>query len=153
MAHFPPQWKNICCNPFNRPSHFIRKKNQLRQVTKKVCEKFPSILPGEKICDDCRKKVAKFSPPKPSEPSEPSDNSSESDRIVSPSGEVFQVDTCESLLVVNQYLDTTGETPITKRKLQSKKYSKQKVEKITSIMQKSWVMCRRQMMRLKSLPN
>ena len=88
-------------------------------------------MPGDKICDDCRKKVAKYSPP------QPSDSSSESDRTVSPPSETLQVDTCESLCLVNQYLDTVGETPITKRKLQNKKYSKQKVEKITSMMQKA----------------
>ena len=131
MAH-SPRWKNICCNPFDRPSHFIRKKSQLRQVTKKMCELFPSIMPGDKICDDCRKKVAKYSPPQP-----PSDSSSESDRTALPPIEMLQVDTCESLRLVNQYLDTVGETPITKRKLQSKKYSKQKVGKITSMMQKA----------------
>ena len=78
-----------------------------------MCEIFPSILPGDKICDDCRKKLAKYSPP------QPSDSSSESDGTVSPPSEVLQVDTCESLLLVNQYLDTVGETPITKQKLQS----------------------------------
>ena len=53
-----PRWRNICCNPFNKPNHFIRKKNQLRFVTKWMCEK-ASILPGERICDDCRKNLAK----------------------------------------------------------------------------------------------
>ncbi len=145
MAHSPSQWKVFCCNPFNRPSHFVRKKNLLRQVTKKMCEKFPSILPGQKICDDCRKKVVKYSPPRSSSESDrtvsppgevplPPDSSSESDRTVSPRSKVLQADTCE---FVNQYLDTIGETPITKRKLRGKKYSKQKVEKITSMMQKA----------------
>ena len=64
-------------------------------------------MPGDKICDDCRKKVAKYSPPQPS-----SDSSSESDRTASPPSEMLQVDTCESLCLVNQYLDTVGATPI-----------------------------------------
>jgi len=43
---------------FNKPNHFIRKKNQLRVVIKRICEKVPSILPGEKICDSCRKQLS-----------------------------------------------------------------------------------------------
>ena len=92
MAHSQSQWQNICCNPFNKPSHFIRRKNQLRLVTKWMCEKAPSILPGEKICDDCRKKLAVTSLPQLSDSCSISD--SESDRTVSPPGnEVLQVET------------------------------------------------------------
>ena len=164
MAHSPSQWKIFCCNPLNRSSHFIRKKNLLTQVTKKMCDEFPSMLPGQKICDDCRKKLVKHlasrsslesdrtvSPP--SEVPLPPDSSSQTDRTVSSPGEVplpdsssesdrtesprskdFQADTCE---FVSQYLDTIGETPITKRMLQFKKYSKQEVKKITSMIQKA----------------
>ena len=120
MSHSPSHWKNICCNPYNEPSHIVRKKSQLRLVTKRMCEKFPSILSGERICDDCRKKLAKTSPP------QPSDSSTESERTDSPpTDQQFQVDICEPLMVVNQYLNTVGETPLTKRKLQSRKYSEQ----------------------------
>ncbi len=52
------QWRNSCCNPFNKLKHSVRDKTQLRTVTKRICEKFPSILPGDKICDSCRKKVS-----------------------------------------------------------------------------------------------
>ena len=38
---------------------------------------------------------------------------------------------------LNQCLDTIGKSPFTKRKLQGKKYSKQKVEKITKMMEKA----------------
>lgn len=134
MAQSHSQWKNICCNPFNRPNHFVRKKNQLRLVTKWMCEKTPSILPGDKICDSCRKKLTTASPPKPSDSSA---SASESDGALSPPDEELQVDTGQSLMMVNQCLDTIGETPLTKRKLQYKKYSKQKVIKITTMMQKA----------------
>ena len=82
-------------------------------------------MPGDKICDDCRKKVAKYSPPQPS-----SESSSESDRTASPPSEMLQVDTCESLRLVNQYLDTVGATPITKRKLQSKNIQSRKWKRL-----------------------
>ena len=54
-----------------------------------------------------------------------------------PSDEELQVDTSESLMMVNQCLKTIGETPLTKRKIQCKNYSKQKVEKITTMMKKA----------------
>ena len=38
--------------------HSVRDKSQLRTVSKSICEKFPSILPGEKICDSSRKKLS-----------------------------------------------------------------------------------------------
>jgi len=44
--------------PINKPHHFIRKKNHLRVLAKGLCEKVPSILPGEKISDSCRKQLA-----------------------------------------------------------------------------------------------
>ena len=40
------QWRNSCCNPFNKVKHSVRDKSQLRTVSKSICEKFPSILPG-----------------------------------------------------------------------------------------------------------
>ena len=88
MAESHSQCKNICCNPFHKPNHFIRKKDQF---TKWMCEKASSISPGEKICDDCREKLAKASFPQTCDCSV---SDSESDKIVSPpSDEELQVDT------------------------------------------------------------
>ena len=100
-----------------------------------MCEKAPSILPGERICDDCRKILAKTSLLPPSTSSfDPDSNTA----ISPPSDEEFRLDTCdtESLTVVNQCLDTIGDTPLTKRKLQGKKDSKENVENITTMLQK-----------------
>ena len=99
-----------------------------------MCEKTPSILPGDRICDSCRKELTTVSLPHPSD-SFVSD--SESDGTISPPDEDVHVDTGESLMIVNQCLDTIGETPLTKRKLQYKKKSKQKIEKIATMMQKA----------------
>ena len=52
------EWKNCCCNPFNHVRHNV-KRTLLRPVSKSICERFPSILPGDKVCDSCRKKLAK----------------------------------------------------------------------------------------------
>lgn len=85
----------------------IRKKNQLRLVTKWMCEKTPSISPGEKICDDCRKNLPKASVP------QSSISDSECDRSLSPpSDEELQFDKSESLMMVNKCLDAIGETPL-----------------------------------------
>jgi len=47
MAQFLTSVGNLCSNPFNNfPTSF--KKHQLRVLTKRLCEKVPSILPGEK---------------------------------------------------------------------------------------------------------
>ena len=91
-------------------------------------------MPGDKIYDNCRKKLTTASL---SQPSDSPISDSESDGALSPPDEELQVDTCQSLMMVNQCLDTIGETPLTKRKLRYKKYSKQKVKKITTMMQKA----------------
>ncbi len=57
------EWIQSCCNPFNKVHHTVRKKSQLRAVTKQMCKKVPSILPGEKICHTCRKQVSAMSEP------------------------------------------------------------------------------------------
>lgn len=58
--------------------------------------------------------------------------------VVTPCGEELQPETSESVALVNMCLETFGETPITKTKLKrSKKRSKQKVDKITTMMQKA----------------
>ena len=86
MAQSQLQWRNLCCNPFNKPNH-SRKKNQLRVVTKRICEKVPSILPGEKICDSCRKHLVAESEWQ-SLPQGHSDSFPLSD-VVSPTDEMF----------------------------------------------------------------
>ncbi len=141
MAEGPSKWRNICCNPFDKAKHRVTKKSHLRTVTKWMCEKAPSISQGQRICDVCRQKLAKTSMPKPPEPSETWSEpaSSESDHAgisssdhagisSSPIEEALQVEkTGESLALVNQCLETIGETPITKRKLQFKKNPRRKL--------------------------
>ena len=66
----------MCCNPFGRPEHSSKRKN-LRQVLPWMCEKLPSLTLGEKVCDDCRKKLAQI--PTPSAESAESYGSSQKD--------------------------------------------------------------------------
>ena len=96
-----------------------------------MCDKAPSISPRQRICDSCRKELAKIPlpdpMPHPTPDSTPCDSVSESDSetectgtISPPSTEALQVESSESLALVNQCLDTIGDTPLTKRSYSSK---------------------------------
>lgn len=120
-------WVNTCCNPFERPNHSSKRRN-LRPVTEKMCEKLASIRMGSKICDDCRKKVAKITTDCPT---------SLQDEQLQDIDDAY-VDPLASLASLNQYLSEVGETPVVKSKVQrgGTKYSKQKIERISSEIRK-----------------
>ena len=128
------QWKNTCCNPFQKVNHSSKRKN-LRPVTKWMCLKVPSIVEGSKICDSCRKELATYDP-------ELKDSVCDAELTpISPpcSDEVPYTDTATSMSLLNQYLHNTGETPITKTKMRSKKYSKQKVDRMVKSMERMMI--------------
>jgi len=90
--------------PSHKPHHFIRKKSQLRVVTKRMCEKVPSILPAE-ICDCWRKQLAAES-----ERQSLSQGHSESfpeSGVVSLTDEMFG-HPLATLAVANEHLDAIG---------------------------------------------
>ena len=126
------QWRSTCCNPFSIRGHMARK-SALRPVTIWMCEKHPLVQMGSKICDTCRKKLAKFSEVPTSglesdlSPCTPSDSSSDSETI---KGEQY-----DPLHLVDLCLKDLDETPVTKRKLRTKKYSKRKLEIVTAKME------------------
>lgn len=117
--------------------------------------KVPSLTRGQKICASCRKLLAQTSTPSPTPEPTPelvespdelftllkSPDEGETDPVVgTPRGEELQLEPSdhESVALVNMCLETLGETPITKTKLKrSKKRSKQKVDKITKMMQEA----------------
>jgi len=74
-----------------------------------MCEKVPSILPGEKICDSCRKQQAAESEQQ-SLPQGHSGSFPESD-VVPPTDEMFG-HPLATLTVANEHLDAVGETPL-----------------------------------------
>ena len=158
------QWRNSCCNPFNKVKHSVRDKSRLRTFTKCICEMFPSILPGDKICDSCRKKLSTVSEI-PQEQVELLDQSissldfrkteySSESTLPSPVKQ-FQASVADqSRERANEHLRDIGVTPIIKRKLQSRKYQKKKVETITRILQIKWQeLMRKHLMMVKLLPN
>ncbi len=78
------EWKISCCNPFNKYKHSVRDKRRLRNVTSGMCEKFPSRLQGDKICDACRKQVSCVNVPKASPIISSKESSTESSSSTSP---------------------------------------------------------------------
>ena len=131
MAEGVSQWTNICCNPFGKPSHYVRNKKQLQQVSDWMIRKVPTLTHGQKICASCRKQLSHTSSPSPTpeerrattpespvERSEFSDERPESDpAVVTPPGEELETEPSESVALVNMCLETFGETPITKTNL------------------------------------
>ena len=127
------EWRSVCCNPFGKKKHTVARKS-LRPVSQWMCEQVDTISMGMRICDSCRKKLKKSAPATAmelvlsdfslSEPSSP------------PSKETLQVEEMEALHFVNQCLEESGQTPLTKRQLQYPKITEQKIEKVTSMFQK-----------------
>ena len=99
-----PTWKNTCCNPFAKPRH--SKRSKLRPVLPWMCEKKSTLTLDDKICDDCRKKLATM----------PSTESSQEDGEVDAESDVFEKEV--SLESLNTCLRAMGETPVVKEKLQ-----------------------------------
>ena len=96
-----------------------------------MCEKHPQIQRGSKICDTCRKKLAKLSEASTLDLEPDLSPLTQSD---SSDSEVIEEEECDSLYLVNQCLEDLDETPITKRKLRTKKYSKRKLDIVTAKM-------------------
>ena len=114
------QWRSTCCNPFKISGH-TAKRSALRSVTNWMCEKHSQVQRGSKICDTCRKKLAKLSEAPTLDLECDVSPLTQSDLSDS---EVIEEEECDSLYLVNQCLEDLDETPITKRKLRTKKYSK-----------------------------
>ena len=130
MAEAP--WASTCCNPFGKPKR--SSKRNLCPVLSWMYEKLPSLTFGAKICNDCRKKIAKLPTPEP-ESETPVGLSEEAyASTYSLSGELCSPH--ESVESVNQCLIALGETLIVKKKLQQVKYPKENVKKVSSALKK-----------------
>jgi len=92
-----------------------------------------TYLLNQGSCDNCRKQLARTV-------STHEENSSDSSTSSIPSPvpvEFDEVERLESLQLVSKCLEDIGETPITKRKARSKKYTRDKVSGITALMDKA----------------
>ncbi len=125
------EWRSACCNPFKKSGHAAKKKN-LRPVTKRMREEHPqfNLSVESRICDNCRKQLARTV----STHEEISSDSSTSSPVPV---EFDKVERLESLQLVSKCLQDMGETPITKRRARSKRYTRDKVSRITALMDKA----------------
>ena len=124
------EWRSTCCNPFGKKKHAVARKS-LRPVSQWMCEQADTISMGMKICDSCRKKLKTSAPATVTEVV--LSDSSLSEPLSPPSKETLQVEEMEALHFVNQCLEESGQTPLTKRQLQYPKVTEQKV---TSLLQR-----------------
>ena len=83
---------------------------------------------GGKICDSCRKKLAKEPTPSMAVPSVLSSSGSEAE-------EAKQYREEETISSMSKCLEDIGETPFSRRKARRKDYSRQKIEKLTKVLQ------------------
>ena len=115
-----------CCNPFNLPRHnwSTRKKN-LRLVKQWMCEK-ADVSMGSKICDSCRKKLARL-PDLETVLNSPA-------RYDSPLRDEPYFDVPEAMAAVNRCLSEIGETPLVKSERHDPKHVEDKIEKMTEAM-------------------
>ena len=102
-------WRSTCCNAFQIQGYTARK-SSLRPVTKWMREKNSSIQVGSKICDTCRKRLAKVS----STPNRDEDAETVGSSSPTPSDSVsdheIEYEHSEAIGVVNQCLVDLGET-------------------------------------------
>ncbi len=119
-----------CCNPFDLPSHnwSTRRKN-LRLVTKSMCDK-ADISMGSKICDSCRKKLARLPDLETVLKS--------SVKCDSPLKDEQYLDAPEAMAAMNRCLSEIGETPLPKN-VSHPKHVEDKIEKLTKTMKELFI--------------
>ena len=98
---FTDHMADSCCNPFDLPSHnWSSRRKNLRPVLEWMCNK-ADISMGSKICDFCRKTLAK----------QPDlDDHSATCHVALPDDQYL--DGCEAVASVNRCLLEIGQTPI-----------------------------------------
>ena len=121
-------WRNVCCNPFNKPGHYSMKKN-LRPVLSWMIDVLPSVKADGKVCDSYRKeltllivKPSSLDNTSVSTNEEPLDESCDNPCNDADNDYVHPLD----LESINECLKGIGETPVTKKKLAHKSYTKEK---------------------------
>ena len=139
-----PEWKNTCCNPFNVRGHTSNQKN-LRPVSGWMCENAPHISIGARICDSCREKLSRASISDVHVESADTNSNSDAedswlqkpspleDSSIQPSFLKKTQPSSASLALVNKCLKESGKTPITNRKLKTRRNYAEKLDEVTSI--------------------
>lgn len=109
-----------------------------------MCDQAANISMGMRICDTCRKALARIPACLPEVESQlsifpelESSSQSGSPRSQSPPrSEELEFEASKSLKQMNQCLEDIGKTPVTRKKLRSKKYLDKKLDEVTEMLKK-----------------
>lgn len=115
-----------CCNPFKVEQHKKISAKLLRNVIDWMCDLDLGIISGMKICDACRKKMY--------------DKYKTDDEVLPCSSENLDysfTDQQTSLEYLNKSLELIGESPLKKKKVNVPSYTKNKLNKIRSSLEKN----------------
>ena len=134
-----------CCDPFG--GHGKRKISGLREVTARAIADHPSLnlKSGQRICTQCRKKLAKQRPdvnecelpvPVVFNKSSSEDDGNDNAPIPGCSEDIEFHSPASDLQTLNTSLELLGESPIQKKRLSGDKYMKNKKTKIGEIVKK-----------------
>lgn len=123
-----------CFNPFNKPNHSHARKG-LRHVSSWMCDLIPGTPELSKVCDSCRKQLTKLKNEKHREISTGTSNiheESQSDTEIeeAPIDMPFSNES-DALSSLNSSLIDMGESPVDKKRIQSKIYSTEKANRIS----------------------
>ena len=139
-----PKVRAFCCDPFD--SHPVRKVKGLRDISQQILTLHPSLKfkAGDKLCTPCRKIVTDL--PADSTDLVSTDDSSSVPEDLHPGSSAVDADVFElpdhQLVVLNQSLQVLGESPVCKRKAETRvNYVKKKVKALESTIKKKLELC------------
>lgn len=122
-----------CCNPLKETGH--SKSGKLRTVTEWMCSLgLETVVAGMKICDGCRLKLNPFS-----KEHESNQQTFDQESTTMQGENDCYVDRNSSLQYLNKSLELVGESPIKKKKLTVDSYKKQKLEKVKSCIETTFL--------------
>lgn len=118
-----------CFNPFKKVNHVYNKKG-LRTVSEWMCKLFSEMPNIAKVCDSCRKQLGVLKNEQEGQCSSSQDVSNDTEsKCEKDPPFISQSDVVQSL---NTSLQELGESPVDTKKTKVKKYSKKKIQKISS---------------------
>lgn len=123
------QFSNVTCfNPFKKSNHTIRDKKKLRKVTNWICDLYPDLPKHAKVCDYCRKELAKLK--------DQSTSTHQEEEISDSEDPSFSAES-HVIATLNSSLYELGESPIDRKKIKSKQYASKKVKTIDSALKRN----------------
>lgn len=117
-----------CFNPFKKNDHRVRDKKKLRNVSDWMCENFDDLSKEAKVCDSCRKQLTTVKNKEEANEASEDNCKMETDQTFSSTTEVIET--------LNASLHELDVSPLDKKKIKSKAYASNKVQKISFAMKK-----------------